>query len=88
MKMFISLVLGAALSLVTLGGFAADEVMHSSAANWMCTTNASAAETEKDKAADERMADKTKLQTSADAFRMAEQNCRDCTKITCETVTP
>lgn len=89
MKMILTIVFSGILSLATFAGFAADKPLHTDMGNhWMCTTNASAAETDKDKAADERMADKTKLQSGADAFKMAEKNCRDCTKITCETVTP
>lgn len=50
--------------------------------NWTCTTNASTATTDADKAADDQMAKNVTSATSA--FAMAAQNCRDCTKITCE----
>lgn len=50
--------------------------------NWICTTNASSSDVQADKAADQQMADKA--QAIADAFSMASQHCRDCTKITCE----
>lgn len=50
--------------------------------NWMCTTNASSASTDADKAADDKMA-KNEASASS-AFNFAASNCRDCTKITCE----
>lgn len=50
--------------------------------NWSCTTNASSSDVAADKTADDQMANN---KISADkAFGMAVQNCRDCTKITCE----
>ena len=49
---------------------------------WICTTNASSSEVAADKAADDKMAN---TQGSAmKSFASATQNCRDCTKITCE----
>ena len=49
---------------------------------WICTTNASSSDAAADKAADDQMA---KNQGSATkSFAFAAQNCRDCTKITCE----
>jgi len=49
---------------------------------WQCTTNASSASTDVDKEADKKMANN---QNSAEeSFKFAAQNCRDCTKITCE----
>lgn len=50
--------------------------------NWTCTTNASSATTDSDKAADDKLAN-TKG-SAASSFSSAAQNCRDCTKITCE----
>lgn len=50
--------------------------------NWSCTTNASSATTDAEKAADEKMAN-TKG-SAVSAYALAAQNCRDCTKITCE----
>ncbi|CEG58413.1 hypothetical protein [Legionella fallonii] len=51
-------------------------------AQWICTTNASSSDTSADKAADDKMA---KTQGSSHkSFSFAAQNCRDCTKITCE----
>ena len=49
---------------------------------WICTTNASSSDVASEKAADEKLAN---TQSSAsNAFAAAAQNCRDCTKITCE----
>jgi hypothetical protein len=50
--------------------------------NWICTTNASKADTEAGKAADDKLANTAASAT--DAFSAAAQNCRDCTKITCK----
>lgn len=50
--------------------------------NWVCTTNASSSDMEADKAADDKMA-KNPV-SAANAFGLASNNCRDCTKITCE----
>jgi hypothetical protein len=50
--------------------------------NWSCTTNASSASTDADKAADNRMANEKAPVKKA--FSLAAENCRDCTKITCE----
>jgi hypothetical protein len=63
--------------------FAADAVVASDLSkNWTCTTNASSSDVAADKTADEQMA---KDKIAADkAFAFAAQNCRDCTKITCE----
>lgn len=48
---------------------------------WTCETNASAAMTDADKMADEKMA---KMMMSAKmAFEYAMKHCRDCSKITC-----
>lgn len=50
--------------------------------NWYCTTNASSATSDADKASDDKMA---KNYSSANkSFEFAAQHCRDCTKITCE----
>jgi hypothetical protein len=49
--------------------------------HWTCTTNASSAETDADKQADKDM---ETAKSAADAFKHAADNCRDCTKITCE----
>jgi len=49
---------------------------------WLCTTNASSATNDTDKNADKSMANNQ--QSAVAAFAFATQNCRDCTKITCE----
>lgn len=49
---------------------------------WLCTTNASSASNDADKDADKKMANNQ--DSAAAAFAFAAQNCRDCTKITCE----
>lgn len=70
-----SLVLSTSLSFATT-------VTDISKSSWICTTNASSSEVEKDKAADDKMA-KT-AGSAASTFAFAAENCRDCTKITCE----
>lgn len=49
---------------------------------WICTTNASSSDVAADKAADDKMANTAGAADQSFAF--AAQNCRDCTKITCE----
>ena len=49
---------------------------------WICTTNASSPSNDTDKDADKKMANTQ--DSAAAAFAFAAQNCRDCTKITCE----
>lgn len=49
---------------------------------WICTTNASSASNDTDKNADKSMANNQN--SAVEAFAFAAQNCRDCTKITCE----
>ncbi|CDZ79236.1 hypothetical protein BN59_03554 [Legionella massiliensis] len=51
-------------------------------AKWICTTNASTSDAAADKAADDKMANTQG--SAAQSFAFAAQNCRDCTKITCE----
>jgi hypothetical protein len=51
-------------------------------AKWICTTNASSSDVDADKAADDKMANTAG--SAAESFTFAAQNCRDCTKITCE----
>jgi hypothetical protein len=49
---------------------------------WTCTTNASSSDIDADKTADDYMA---QAQGSASkTFDFAASNCRDCTRITCE----
>lgn len=50
--------------------------------NWICTTNASSSDLTNDKDADEKM--KSDAKSASSAFSFASENCRDCTKITCE----
>ncbi|MBA2655803.1 MAG: hypothetical protein H0U70_02325 [Tatlockia sp.] len=81
MKTIKSLLIASSLILAS-SAFADNMAATDIAANWACTTNASSASTDADKLADEQMA---KNYTSASkAFDAAAQNCRDCTKITCE----
>lgn len=80
MKKLVSLLIGGSLVLAANAVFANEKTDLTN--KWSCTTNASTASTDADKAADDKMA---KNQTSAaGAFAMAAENCRDCTKITCE----
>ncbi|VEB35326.1 Uncharacterised protein [Legionella sainthelensi] len=60
--------------------FAATQTDMSS--KWICTTNASSSDAAADKAADDKMANTTG--PADQSFAFAAQNCRDCTKITCE----
>lgn len=87
MKRISSLIIGTGLTLIAFTTFADDTATTTPAstsltANWSCTTNASSSSVAADKAADDQMAQSTK--SAADAFAFATQNCRDCTKITCE----
>ncbi|WP_187347021.1 hypothetical protein [Legionella genomosp. 1] len=50
--------------------------------NWTCSTNASSSDVAADQDADKQMDNTPK--SAADAFAFAAKNCRDCTKITCE----
>ncbi|HAT2159625.1 TPA: hypothetical protein F8R78_07730 [Legionella pneumophila] len=50
--------------------------------NWICTTNASTSEVASEMAADKQMS--TTSMSAAKAYAFAVENCRDCTKITCE----
>lgn len=80
MKGILSLVVGGLL-VCSMGAIAAD-AKTSMDAGWTCTTNASSSSVATDQAADKEMAEKAKSAT--EAFHFASQNCRDCTKITCE----
>lgn len=64
----------------TSAGFAATKTDMNS--KWICTTNASSSDVAQDKAADDKMANTQGA--AAQSFSFAAQNCRDCTKITCE----
>ena len=61
-------------------GFAATQTDLNS--KWICTTNASSSDESADKTADDKMANTQG--SAANSFAFAAQNCRDCTKITCE----
>lgn len=80
MNKLLSLVIGGSLLALSATGFSATQTVMDS--NWTCTTNASSATLEADKAADKQMSDKATSASAAYAF--AAQNCRDCTKITCQ----
>ena len=80
MKILSTIVCGT-LMLVASTGFAVTKT-DMDATKWICTTNASSSDVEADKAADKQMADVGS--SSAKAYEFAAQNCRDCTKITCE----
>lgn len=80
MKKIMPILIGSSLMLASSVGFSATATDMSN--NWICTTNASRASTDADKAADNKMA-KTVTSASA-AYSKAAKNCRDCTKITCE----
>ena len=80
MKRISSLLIGASFIVMSSAGMAA--AVTSLDANWICTTNASSSSLEADKANDKLMSETAKSAT--DAFSFASQNCRDCTKITCE----
>ena len=80
MKKIISLLIGTGFAFMMSAAFADGPT--SMDANWSCTTNASSSSVAAEKAADDQMANGTK--SAADAFAFAAKNCRDCTKITCE----
>ena len=78
------------ISLLIAGGlvfssvsFATDaKTATSLSSNWVCSTNASSSDATSDQTADKTMAGTPKA--AADSFKFAADNCRDCTKITCE----
>lgn len=80
MRIQLATILGSSLLFIASGSFAASKTDLST--SWICTTNASSSNVASDKAADDQMANTAK--SAADAFTFAAQNCRDCTKITCE----
>lgn len=51
-------------------------------AKWVCSTNASSSDVASDVAADKLMS--THATSASKAWSLATENCRDCTKITCE----
>jgi hypothetical protein len=84
MKSISSLLIAASLTIIASTSFAA-ETATDLKSNWTCTTNASSSDSSTDKSADNQMSDKAK--SASEAFDFASKNCRDCTKITCETNT-
>jgi hypothetical protein len=76
----ITTLLAAGVFFISTTGFAASVTSLDS--KWTCKTNASSSSVDADKAADKQMSETAK--SAADAFTFASQNCRDCTKITCE----
>ena len=80
MKKMYSLIVGSSLLLAVSVGFAAGKTDMDN--KWTCTTNASSSDVDADKAADKQMSDTPA--SAAKAYAFAAQNCRDCTKITCE----
>jgi hypothetical protein len=75
-----TLLIGGGLILVSSIGFAASKT--DMAGKWICTTNASSSDLDSDKEADKKMS--STASSAAGAYAFAAQNCRDCTKITCE----
>lgn len=80
MKKLTTILVTGGLMVLMSTGFAASATDLSK--NWNCTTNASSASTDAGKAADDKLANT--VASAASAFSQAAQNCRDCTKITCE----
>ena len=80
MKRISTLLLGAGLILMTSSAIATTKTIQD--ANWTCTTNASSSNVDADKAADTEMSGTAR--SAAEAYAFAAKNCRDCTKITCE----
>ena len=80
MKKIILSLIGSSLILASTGNFAANKTDMMS--KWICTTNASSSDVVSDKTADDKMAKNATSVSAASNF--AQQNCRDCTKITCE----
>jgi hypothetical protein len=81
MKRISSLLIGTSLVFMASSVIAAGST--SLDANWTCKTNASSSSNDADKQADKQMSKNAK--SASEAFNYAAQNCRNCTKITCET---
>lgn len=79
MNKYLSLV-AASLILASSTSFAAGKTDMDT--KWICTINASSSDVAADKDADKQLAEKAG--SAAKSFAAAAQNCRDCTKITCE----
>ncbi len=80
MKTVLLSLIGGSLILVSASSFAVSKTDMD--AKWICTTNASTSEVATDIAADEQLS--TTALSATKAFALAAENCRDCTKITCE----
>ncbi len=80
MKKTLLALIGTGLILGSAGTFAVSATDMTT--HWICTTNASSSEVAAEQAADEKM--KTNKTSASEAFNFAQQNCRDCTTITCE----
>lgn len=80
MKHILMSLIGSSLILVSASGFAVGKT--DMEAKWVCATNASTSDVTSDVAADKLMS--THATTAKKAYEMAVENCRDCTKITCE----
>lgn len=79
----IHLIVGAALMLTSLVGFADTDPVHKTDMhkNWTCMTNASSSDVKDDQDADKAMSTAGSVDKN---FKEASKHCRDCTKITCE----
>ena len=84
MKKISPLLIGTSLIFITATGFAdSSSTSTDLKSNWTCSTNASSSSVSSDKDADKQMSQNAK--SAEEAFDFASKNCRDCTKITCET---
>jgi len=79
----IHVIVGAALMLTSLVGFANTDAVHKTDMhkNWTCMTNASSSDVKADQDADKKMSTAGSVDKN---FKEAKKHCRDCTKITCE----
>lgn len=80
MKNTILSLISGGLILLSASSFAATKTEMND--KWICTTNASTSEVASEIAADKQMS--TNSMSAAKAYSFAAENCRDCTKITCE----
>lgn len=80
MKNILMSLIGSSVILVSASSFAVSKTDMD--AKWICTTNASTSDVTSDVAADKLMS--THATTAKKAYEMAAENCRDCTKISCE----
>jgi hypothetical protein len=80
MRNIILSLIGGSLILTSASSFAVSKTEMGD--KWICTTNASTSEVASEIDADKQMS--TTAKSAAKAFAVAAENCRDCTKITCE----